>query len=343
MNQQIKEIRTYQIAAIAILRNMRGCRIEQVQSPYYDFLVTFEETSLVFGVEVKNSGFLRTCHFQDYLKIIEGINISERDNRIPVLLAAVNEKDESVKIGFLLAWQYGKAKIFRKPTMMELNPSNADKILDLVKSMDETIRILSEHGMKVVKRIKVEHEEANGRLSYGNVVYLRDITREYRMHQKEVIDERERMERLIHGTPQNEYPDDELDNAIFKKILERFPGSRKISDLMLFSTELRDLQLLSRSFCRSFTFSVEPEIDMNNAQFMAQLMTGVDTVMFKVDVFIDVPQDVQVFESQFFVITKPLGGWMNTYKWFSDAVGTLRSPREFFMEEERRLETRPNH
>ena len=335
MNQQIKEIRTCQIAAIAILRYLRGCRIEQVQSPYFDFLVTFEETSLVFGIEVKNSGFLRTSHFQDYMRILEGINISERENRIPVLLAAVNEEDESVKVGFLVAWQFGKAKIYRKPAMVDLNASNANKILDLVKSMDETIRLLSEHGMKVVKKIRVEHQEANGRLSLGDVVYLRDLTQEYRMHQKEVVDERERMERLIHGTPQNEYPDDELDTAIFEKIQERFPGSRKISDLMLFSTELRNLQLLSHSLCRRFTFSVEPEFDMNNAPFMAQLMNGVDTVRFNVDVFIDMPLDVPVFEDQFFEITKPLNGWMNTYKWFSDAVGTLSSPREFFIEEGR--------
>lgn len=335
MNQQIKNIRTYQIAAIAILRYLRGCRIEQVKSQFFDFLVIFEETSLVFGVEVKNSGFLRTTHFQDYMKIIEGIDISERENRIPVLLAAVNEGDESVKIGFLLAWQYGKAKIYRKPAMVDLNPSNADKILDLVKSMDETIRLLSEHGMKVVKRIKVEHEEANGRLSFGDVVYLRDFTQEYQMHQKEVVDERERMERMIHGTPQNEYPDDELDNAIFEKIRERFPGSRKFSDLLLFSTELRDLQLLSRSFYRSFIFSVEPEFDVNNAPFMAQLMNGVDIIRFNVDVFIDAPLDVQVFENQLFEIIKPLDGWMNTYKWFSDAIRTLSSPREFFIEKER--------
>lgn len=332
MNQQIKEIRTYQIAAISILRNLRGCRIEQVQSQYFDFLVTYEETSLVFGVEVKNSGFLRTNHFQDYMLALEGINVSERENRIPVLLAAVNEKDESVKIGFLLAWQFGKAKIFRKPAMVDLNASNADKILDYVKSMDETIRVLSEHGMKVVKRIRVEHEEANGCLSFGTVEYLRDFTQDYRMHQKEVVNERERMERLISGTPQNEYPDDELDRAIFEKIQERFPGSNKISDLMLFSTELRDLQLLSRSICRSFTFTVEPEIDIKNAPFVAEFMNGVDIVRFNVDVFIDKPMDVPVFENQAFEIVKPLNGWMNTYKWYTDAVKTLSSPRVFFME-----------
>lgn len=335
MNQQIKEIRTYQIAAISILRYLRGCRIEQVQSPYFDFLVTFDESNLVFGVEVKNSGFQRTSHFQDYLRILEGINVTESENKIPVLLAAVNEEDESVKIGFLLAWQFGKARIYKKPAMVDLNTGNADKILDFVKSMDETIRLLSVHGMKVVKRIKVEHQEGNGRLSFADVVYLRDFTQEYKMHQKEVVDERERMERILHGIPQNEYPDDELDEAIFEKIKDRFPGSRKISDLMLFSTELRNLQLLSRSLCRSFTFSVEPELNMNNAPFVVQMMNGLDTVRFNVDVFVDVPMDVRFFENQFFEITKPLNGWMNTYKWFSDAVGTLSSPREFFIEEER--------
>ena len=42
---------------------------------------------------------------------------------------------------------------------------------------------------------------------------------------------------------------------------------------------------------------------------------------------------VPAFENQFFEITKPLNGWMNTYKWFIDAVSTLSSPREFFIEE----------
>ena len=68
---------------------------------------------------------------------------------------------------------------------------------------------------------------------------------------------------------------------------------------------------------------------------MAQLMNGVDTIRFNVDVFIDTPLDVLFFENQFFEITKPLNGWMNTYKWFSEAVGTLSSPKEYFIEEKR--------
>lgn len=335
MNQQIKKIRTYQIAAIAILRYLPGCNIKQVSSPYYDLLVSFDNSSLVFGVKVTNSGFVRTIHFQEFMQALMEINISEKENRIPLLISSVNEEDESVKIGFLLGWQYGKARIYRKPSMVDLNTGNADKILDLVKSMDETIRLLSEHGMKVVKRIQIEHQNVNGRLSFGDVVYLRDFTQDYKMHPKEVVNERERMDRMIHGTPQNEYPDDELDIAIFEKIQERFPGSRKYSDLILFSAELRNLQHLSSSLCRSFSFSVEPGIDKNNAPLMAQLMNGVDTVRFDVDVFFDMPLDVPVFENQYFKITKPLNGWMNTYKWFSDAVGTLSSPRAFFIEDGR--------
>lgn len=72
---------------------------------------------------------------------------------------------------------------------------------------------------------------------------------------------------------------------------------------------------------------------------MAQLMNGVDTVRFNVDVFINMPLDVPAFENQSFEITKPLNGWMNTYKWFIDAVGTLSSPREFFIEDGRYVKT----
>ena len=74
---------------------------------------------------------------------------------------------------------------------------------------------------------------------------------------------------------------------------------------------------------------------MNKVPFVAQMMDGVDAVRFCLDVFIDSPMNVHVFENQFFEISKPLNGWMNTYKWYSDAVNTLSSPRALFIEEER--------
>lgn len=331
MNQLIKEIRTYQIAALAIMNNLQGCKVEEVSSPYYDFIVTVEESSLVFGVEVKNSGFLRTNHYHDYLESLTEIDVSERQNRIPILIAAVNEEDESVKMGFLLAWQFGKARLFKKPSMVELNKANADKILDFIKSMDETIRILSMHGMKVVKKIRVEYQHEDGHLSHGNVVYLRDFTSEYKMHQKEIVDEREQLERMIHGTPQNEYPDDELDRVIFDLILERFPKSTKISNLLLFSTELRDLQMLSQSNIRRLEFIITPDTIGATPMVMAML-NGVETVNFGVDIFIDAPWDVKVFENQFFEKGVAIDGWFNTYSSFKQMIATLSSPKEFFIE-----------
>jgi len=331
MNQLIKEIRTYQLAALALMNNLPRCRVEEVSSPYYDFIVTIEESSLVFGVEVKNSGFLHTNHYQDYLESLIEIDVSERQNRIPILIAAVNEEDESVKIGFLLAWQFGRARLFKKPSMVELNKANADKIFDFIKSMDETIRILSMHGMKVVKKIRVEYQHNDGRLSHGKVVYLRDFTEEYKMHQKEIVDEREQLERMIHGIPQDEYPDDELDGVIFNLILERFPKSTKISNLLLFSTELRDLQLLSKSNIRRMEYSITPDTKGATPMVMAML-NGVEKANFGVDIFIDAPWDVKVFESQFFKKEVAIDGWFNTYSSYKQMIATLSSPKDFFIE-----------
>ncbi len=334
MNKQIKEIRSLQIVALSLLRTLPGCKVKQVWSQYFDLLVTFEGSALVIGVEVKNSGFLKTSHFQDYINILSTINVSDRENKIPVLLAAVNEEDESVKIGFLLAWRFGKARIYRKPAMMDLNSKNADKILDFAKSMDETARFLSVHGMKVVKKIAVEVENADGRLSHGTLIYLRDFTEEYKMHPKEVVDERERIERLIKGTPQNEYPEDILDRTIFEMIRHQYPEAIKVSDLLLFSSELRDLQLLSHSQIRSVDFEILPDLNILPLETVPIVMNALRSIRFSVDVFIDFPPDVAVFDNLRLSITKPLGEWNELVQEFSNALMTMSSPRDLFIEGE---------
>lgn len=329
MNPQIKELRTYQLAALAILRCWTNCNIEQVTDSYYDFIVTFKDTGLKFGVEVKNSGFLRTNHYRRYIESLVQHNVLST-KKIPILLAAVNEEEESVQIGFLLAWQWGKPKLYIKPSMMELNRANADKILDRIKSMDETIRFLSLHGMYVVKKISIEYCDEDGYLSRGTVVYLRNFTENYKMQTKEILDERERFFRNVNGVPQDEYPDDVLDKTILNIIQDKFPDARKISDLLLFSTELRDLQLLSRSVSRTIQLEISPKLEPE-AYIYEPLQVMLNPIRFSVDVFADFFKDAAVFENLHLQGMIPIADWFRVQQECIKALSTIESPKNFFL------------
>lgn len=330
MNQSVKEIRTYQIAALAIMRCWDGCEIKQVQSPYYDFILTFKELDLVVGVEVKNSGFLRTKHYQSYMEDLAGYDVISPINKIPILLAAVNEEEESVQMGVLLGWAYGVPKVYFKPTMRELNQMNSDIILDEIKSMDDTIRLLSVQGMRVVKKIEISKTDHNGRTFVGKIVYLRNFTEEYKMKTREIILEKERVRRNPIGVPQDEYPEDFLDQTIFEMLQQNFSKCRKSSELLLFSTDLRKLQLLSQKSHKEITCMIYLNVNEIDQNQFEQIFGDFMSRSFQLDLFIDNVRDGHVFEGISLSKEFPLNNWYKIYQEYSKALLTLDSPRSLF-------------
>lgn len=332
MTNHSKEIRTLQLAAIALLKNFRSISIKEINSIYYDLLVVHKDSDLRFGVTVVNSGFLRTSRYTQYLQDLASIDLSDSNNRIPILIVAVNEVEESVRIGFQVGWSNsnGKARIFNKPSMMEVTPLNSDKFLDFIKSMDETIRVLSLHGMKIIKRIDLNYQDRTGRIYHSQIVYLRDFTEQYKMRQKEIVDEREKFERLLNGIPENEYPNDFLDDAILEMIRSEFPDAIMRSNAMLFSTDLRNIQQLSQVNRVSIQFFVEP--DMNELpQYAYELINGINIVHFELCAFLDLANDIPIFENRSFRKIVTFNGWLNTYNEYNKAIATLHSPMEFFV------------
>jgi len=99
-------MRSYQIAAIILLRYIDGIEISESQYPYYDLLVTDKTTGLKFGIEVKFSNFERTQEYQSYIQTLSDIDLNDENNRIPILIMAVNERE--VVLDMLLSLREGK-------------------------------------------------------------------------------------------------------------------------------------------------------------------------------------------------------------------------------------------
>ena len=209
---------------------------------------------------------------------------------------AVNESTETAMIGIQVGWRFGRPIIFKKPTMMSVTQENADKIINSVKMMDNTIRMLSEHGMKIVKTIAVESIQHNGMAHHAKIVYLRDFTEQYKMKQKIVVDEREKFNRLFNGIPEDEYPNDFLDNSILEMVNQKFSGAKLTSSMMLFSSDLRELQQLAHSIIMKAEMFVEPNLtNMSNA--VLSMLEGVKFLHFNIDFFVDAPYCKATFEN----------------------------------------------
>lgn len=330
MKNELKRIRTIQIAAIALTKAIPMIRLEQTNGSLFDILATIPSDGLRFGINVVASSFSDTESYETYLDYLNTVDYSEGDNRLPIVIVSVNESSESAKIGIQIGWKFGRPVVFKKPAMMSLTKENANKIMDAIKMMDETFRVLSAHGMKIIKTINISKSEPNGMTHRAKIVYMRDFTDEYKMKPREVVDEREKFNRLLTGVPENEYPNDFFDNSILSMVQQQFPDARMRSSMMLFSSELRNIQRLSQSIRLSADMMIMPNpIDIPDIAF--QLFNGIDLIHFVLDVFVEVPFSRAAFENISLQKTEPINGWINTYIKYSNILSTLHSPTDFFI------------
>lgn len=323
-----RDFRMQQIAEMILYRNIPNISLKQSDDNVYDVLCSTTIDGLRFGINVVSSSFSTSNTYEHYLKYLDSVDYSDKNYRIPILLMAVNESTETAMIGIQVGWRFGKPTIFKKPSMMSLTKENSNKILDAVKSMDETIRLLSEYDMKIIKTINLEKSDPNGMNHHARMVYLRDLTEQYKMSPKVMVNERENFNRLLTGIPEEEYPNDFLDDAVLEMVKQKFPNANMKSQRLLFSSELRDLQQLSQ--LRRFTSEMYVVPNMNSLLGTTNTMPKeFKYVHFGIDVFVDFPFNSLYFENLSFTKFEPIENWLKTINNYSKAIKSLHSPTEF--------------
>lgn len=330
MINNLRDFRMLQIAAMILYRNIPNISLVQSDDNAYDILCSSTIDELRFGVNVVSSSFSASNTYERYLNYLDSVDYLDKSHRIPILLMAVNESTETAMIGIQVGWIFGKPTIFKKPSMKSLTKENSNKILDAVKSMDETIRLLSKQGMKIIKTINLDKFAPNGKIHLARMVYLRDLTEQYKMKPKVVVNEREKLNRLLTGIPEEEYPNDFFDDAVLEMVKQDFPNASMKSQLLLFSNELRDLQRLSQSVRLKSEMLVEPNMNELPDVTIAML-NGLKLVHFCVDVFVDKQYGRTYFENLSFTKIEPIEGWLKTFNNYSKAIKSLHSPIEFFI------------
>lgn len=242
--------------------------------------------------------------------------------KLPVVIIKVDEYTGKAELGIVLYYQYGTPAIERDIQFIPMDDNNRIRLIDEIKVADKVIRVLDTVNCKVIKTIYLPLYE-NGCNFEARLVYARDLSLNYRMKSHEEMTDAERLEYYLKGVPETDYPVDELDKCMLKAVRDQGYKDADIrSQLLLFSTELRDLRRIYDRPSEMANFLVLP--DLASCPGLPQ---GFPIKGFDVDMFIDYG-DKTVFHQRHFSIEITLGS-VNDYYDFVDGLKTLVGIKKF--------------
>lgn len=326
-----KQWRSLQIAATILYRYFGKITIENSPNCLYDILVKYQDGSdLKFGVIVKSSTYLRSKQFSSDIELLKAQNFNLTDNQVPVLLMCINEVNETAKIGFLIGWRYGRPRIYNNLELRSFDKSNAEKVLEILKSMDDVIRVLSNNDLSVKKNISFSNQYPQGITQYGDIIYLRKLSSNYKMKKVEVVNKKEKFNRLLKGIPQDEYPSDLLDQLILQAVKSRYANAECKSSNVLFSTDLKDLQFYEGMHKTQCHIKILPDLSTLPQQFWG-VVNGVNVVTINLELYVPGIFNVEVFDNECFEVSVDFDGWLKKYNELNALKATLSNISDYFV------------
>ena len=259
MNRSTDEVIFCRIVANLLYKKINSIIVSFSNTPLYDLVVEEKQSGLLFGVKAAGMDYPDSGEYQSYLKLLEDSKYELKDERMPIILMCADKDTEIIRFGYQLTWERYRATIQTKVTLRDINPENWETLIVNLKEMDRVIRFLENEKISVIKRIAVEKKMSWGGVAHADIIYLRRFTEQYKMQKKEVQTEQERFHRMLTGIPEEEYPNDILDDVIFKGVESVFPNPRKKSQILLLNTELQDLKRELERSKKAFNIRIEPE------------------------------------------------------------------------------------
>lgn len=332
VNEQ-KIWRALQIVASEIARYDSGAQIyemNEVRDCGYDLLVTSKKKGMSYGVEVKRSVFSRTKNYDGY---IQHLLQHQSEISVPILLVSVNESSEEVKIGIVFSWFHRRPLITKDVVLWKSTQDNWDKALNLIALSAHIygpIEYLQMDNLYLKKTLSLSAEGRNGRRYLAELIYMRKLSPEYRMHPRDRNTLEEEFRFFLNGYDKEEYPMDILDNAIFVAIHNRFEETDLSNQLIVLNTELHDLQLYRECERGQVNIVIAPKLDGVNEAVM-RLLGGHSEFSFMIELYAHSIEDRDYFNNMDFAFLDVTDGWVEKvlayrkglegYKTLSDIIG----------------------
>ncbi len=175
-----------------------------------------------------------------------------QDEDMQSSLVMITPHDSTYQISILIYWEYNRCHF---NTKRSVRPINQDTILWIEAQIGARrmhINSLPLEWNGVIKTISLNTND----LVDSQIMYWRKITDIYKMMPGQHKDDTDRFNRLLQGTPENEYPNDILDMVIMQQIQSVYPEAEVRSKLLLFDTDLLNFRQLKDKLyaCQDLSF-----------------------------------------------------------------------------------------
>lgn len=179
-------------------------------------------------------------HGTTYLNAVYSLVSQNKIEQLPVVVI-VSRDNGKYEFGVLIYWDYDRCYLNKNIKWRELNEKNVSWLEIQVRMQHQHIRVLDNQYIRVIKTIDLNTTD----LHDASVIYLRKFHDNYWMKTPPIQTEEERFHRILNGTPEDEYPEDDIDIIIFEKIKSIYPLAECKSSLLLTDTDLAKYRHLS--------------------------------------------------------------------------------------------------
>lgn len=232
-----------------VLKNLLSRHFDNIQLEPFEMI---DAQANVHGSNIKFYVIYQSKYLSnhDVLQLFKQIDALPKANIIlQSSIVIITSKDNSYEFAMMSYNDYGRSYLNKNIKWRDYsNDSNLEWLNQQLKARREHITLLPQNMWQIKKTIFLNSNEINE----AEIIYFRTLTKEYRMTTPNDLSEEQRFSRALNGTPEEEYPKDNLDEIIYQKVVETYPNAKVKSETFLFSTDLANLRIKKEKLLSSF-------------------------------------------------------------------------------------------
>lgn len=320
---EVKQIRMIQLSASLILRIDNRIKITQQSSPLFDYIIETPVDKAICYVKVVDEEYLLSGTYREYVQCLNLHSAQVELDGNTLCLLKLNEGKLELDYQFIGWDDWGEYIIDDTHSFTLLNKSGFGVFLDEIRRHYHVVSLLDCHNMKVVKHVKLTRD-SHGHNVPAEIVYLRDLTEDYKMNPIEPTSEEERIEKFNNVHLQKEYPSDILDDAILKAIKTKHPEAVPYNSLLATSTEYRKWSGIKRQYLyQEAEITIIPDLSSISMAYRQQIGT-IEGLRFRLDIYITPALNGNLYDNEGFILRLPMNNWLETLNRYTVVLNSLK-------------------
>lgn len=238
-----------------------------------DYFASTQNNAKPFYISIRQNAEISQDETKVFINNLYALTNRQIIGQAPLIV--VVPRREELLFGILLYWDYDKCYNNQNINWRPLNADTARWLELQLQAHRQRIAQLPEDYLRIVKTINLNCKE----LVEPEIIYLRKFSNIYHMSTPPILTEQERFNRLLSGTPENEYPNDNLDKLLINHIRTQYPEATVKSSILLFDVDLIKFRQKKDKRIYSQTIHMLPIRYDHNGQIIGQAIGELSVVI----------------------------------------------------------------